>query len=202
MVAVKSVKEFAQKNEKDLRAFSRYKTGINDTDILNDQIQDFYVRLIKSRALETYDESLGSFDSYIISLFCWTLLYLGKKNFRAQYRVISSVENKFMGEDSSDADIWNYVGARDAFLRIDRKYLNRCVSISEEYRIYECLQDFKKYIRRTESENYAYKMIYFLEHRKQGCRSKDIAGALGVSFAMVSRLKKRAFQKFLEWQSK
>lgn len=200
MVAVKSVKEFVEKNEKDLRSFSKHKTGIHDINLLDDQIQEFYVKLIKTRALETYDENLGSFRTYIVNLFCWTLNNLGKRNFRVRHKVISKVDRKTSDGRSVEEDVWNYVGFKDAHLKIDEKYINKRVLLSEEFKMSECFEDFKDYIRQTESEKYAYKMIYFLERKKQGCQSKDIAVGLGMSFAMVSRLKKKTLERFMEWQ--
>ena len=79
MVAVRDVREFAIKNQQDLVSFIIYKTGILDQDLIMDQIQDFYIRLIRSKALDKFDSTKGSFESYIFTLLCWMFPVFAKK---------------------------------------------------------------------------------------------------------------------------
>jgi len=111
MVVTKDVAGFVRHNEKDLRHFMSYKTGIYDKDLIDEAIQEFYIRLIKTRALETYDCEEGSFDTYVMNLFCWLLPLLKKKNFRFNHKVVSVVTTQASGY-AKEEDIWNLVSGK------------------------------------------------------------------------------------------
>jgi hypothetical protein len=111
MIAVRNVGDFFRHNDQDLRKFMVFKTGIYDREVINDALQEFYVRLIRTRALETYDENAGAFDTYVMNLFCWMLPILRSKNFRYNYNVVSTVKNEKNGE-IKESDVWDYVSGR------------------------------------------------------------------------------------------
>jgi len=109
MEVVKSVEEFAKKNEKELVAFMCSKTGIYDKQVIHDTIQDFYVKLIKSKALETYDPAKGAFATYMCNLFCWLLSLQGKRHFRIKYKAISRIPGRRENFSGVSSDVWDAV---------------------------------------------------------------------------------------------
>src|SRR5271157_2046171 len=100
MVVVKTVEEFCEKNEKELRAFMTYKTGIKDVDMINDTIQEFYKGLIMYHSLELYDENRApteeqnklNFETWICNNLCWLLNIMKRRNFRDRFEVYSQVD--------------------------------------------------------------------------------------------------------------
>jgi len=89
MVVVKTVEEFKEKNDEEMRAFMMYQTGIYDPEIINDTMGDFYLRLLQTRYLEEYDENRATtekgnilnYERWVCNNFCWLLPLLRKKNY-------------------------------------------------------------------------------------------------------------------------
>jgi len=109
MKPVKTVADFAKYNEKQLKTMFISKTGIRDKDIINDAIQEFYVRLIQTKALETYDEKEGSFNTYFFNLMCWMMPQMSRNNFRYNHEVLSTVEIREPTNSCKEKDIWDVV---------------------------------------------------------------------------------------------
>src|SRR6056297_3131349 len=112
MIIVRSVEDFARKNEDDLRRLMNYKTGIFDKNLVDEAIQEFYVKLIETKALETFDEDAGTFKSYITSLFFWTLPKTRKENFRINFDVLSSITVTKGASVEKNVDIWDYISTK------------------------------------------------------------------------------------------
>jgi len=92
-----------------------YKTGISDKDVVDDTLQEFYHRLITTKALETYDEQRGAFETYIMNLFCWMLTTLARHNFRYNHEVTSTVVITNQNFATEENDVWDHVKGRSAF---------------------------------------------------------------------------------------
>lgn len=117
MVIVKSVGDFQRKNEGELKAFMIHKTGIYDQDMINDTLQEFYARLIQSKALESFDAKMAptaeenqlNYDRWVCNNFCWLLPMLRKKNFRGVLKIKMSKEdldkkNTLVDEEAGERD--------------------------------------------------------------------------------------------------
>lgn len=95
MVVVKTVEEFRNKNENELKAFMMYQTGIYDAEIIRDTLQEFYLRLLQTKALEKYDENIATtksgnilnYERWICNNFCWLLPLLRKKNYTGVLKI-------------------------------------------------------------------------------------------------------------------
>jgi DNA-directed RNA polymerase specialized sigma24 family protein len=227
MVVVKTVRDFALQNEAQLRRFMRYKTGICDENMINDAIQEFYVRLIETNALGLYDETKGEFDTYISNLFCWMMPLLQRRNFRHRhatipkklrvkygledpklgchkkakfdYRMMSVIKKDDRMWSESD-DVFNFVHENHASLKISKAYEVSLYDGAEDPIIDAYVEEFKAYIRRTEPSKRAERMILFIDQKFAGCRSVDIAGMMGVSNNMVKIIKQNLQRKYHRWQ--
>jgi hypothetical protein len=114
MVVVKTVEEFQEKNENELKAFMRYQTGIYDQEIIKDTLQDFYVRLLQTRALEKFDENRATteegntlnYERWVCNNFCWMLPLLRKKNYTSVLKLLlpKSPEKSTSEKDDSEED--------------------------------------------------------------------------------------------------
>lgn len=202
MVPVRKVDEFVKENEDQIKHFMSYKTGIIDEDIINDQVQDFYIKLIETRALDTYDSKKGSFNTYISNLFCWMLPGMARKNFRVKYKVISRVSKRgslllLANEDAYD--VWDFVDTSKAKYRVSPQYDAFHVKMEEEEETERHLEEFKDYIRKTESDKNARRMITYLEQRYAGCNAVNVALTLGLSANMVKIIKQNLWDKYNQW---
>lgn len=229
MDVVNSVEEFVKRNENDLRRYMIFKTGIFDKNLVDEAIQEFYVKLIETKALETYDEDEGAFSTYITNLFCWTLPGLRNKNFRINFDVLSSV-SVGTGYDARRMDIWDVIYMRSN--RVSKFKPKKPASKREEIRTsteasnprisfnveasFPCpaldnmnedlfireLENFKDYIKKTESKRNAKRMILYIDRKLDGCLSVDIAKMLKVSTTMVRIIKRELRYKYLKWKKK
>jgi hypothetical protein len=206
MVVVKNVRDFAVQNEEDLKRFMRFKTGIYDEDIIRDTIQEFYVKLIETRALDKFNVdrvSYGSvealFDTFICNLFCWLLPIMARRNHRARYdfffRVVCGCA--YMGQP----DVWEHLGEHSMMYRVNELYHAAHVSQTEEEEIDRRLDEFIEYLKRyEESPKKVRRMEIYLRHRNDGCSGVEIAGMLSVSNNMVKLIKKDLRAKFDAWE--
>lgn len=202
MVMVRDMKKFAILNEDHLIRFFKYKTGINDPQIINDCIQEFYFKLFKTKTLENYDEKQGSFDTYVLTFFCWILSYFKNRNFRNKYNAISEVKIQH-GNTEETYDIWNLVNNITGPYRIDMSHpLHSIFEEEAENSLQNYFHDFKEYIKRTESKYRAHQMLVFIDGKTDGCKSTDIAGMLGISDNMVKIIKQRVRIKFDLWKKR
>lgn len=201
MEIVRDVKEFVDKNESQLQKFFIYKTGIKDKELIREHLQDFYVKMIQTRALESYSVDKGSFDTYISTLLCWLLPARAKKNVSVQYKFVSSVKKKdqcFREED----EVWDHIGNFEGPFKVDFSPCTpRILDDPDEKLFIQYLDDFKEYIKRTESAKSSDSMLIFLQRKQEGCNSSEIAIALGVSDNMVKIYKQRLRRKFEIWQT-
>jgi len=205
MVEAATVKDFVKKNEEHLKKFMTYKTGITDKDILHDTIYSFYVSLIETRALDEYDPSKGKFDTYIITLFCWTFPLSKKKNHRVMYNHVSEIYNNY-----KYMDVWEFLGkGNDYGYKIEGSFdksegdmwgdhAHAYFSTKDECQAY--LSDFISYIEKTEPPKKAKRMIEILKKRGAGCKSVDIAQTLRVSPNLVKILRQDMRKKFDDWK--
>lgn len=207
MVIVDNVRDFAIQNEKDLRKFMQYKTGIHDKDIIDDTIQEFYVRLIESRALERFDEDrcLGSkkkgFETFICNLFCWMLPVMARKNFRVRFEVVSRVKERTR-YCNRETDVWDYMGPASTY-RADKGYEAahlRSPSFEED-KVY--LDEFVGYLESSvKSPKKRERMKIYLSNISAGCTGSQVACVLSVSNAMVSMLKADIRDRYEEWKNR
>jgi hypothetical protein len=201
MEIVRDVKSFVEKNGKQLQKFFTYKTGINDREMIHEHLQDFYVRMIQTKALEHYRENKGSFDTYISTLLCWLLPYKAKKNVSVQYAFITRVRSATQTVDNAD-DIWDHMGTFNGPYRIDFSPCTpRVFDDESESTFNQYLEEFKSYIRETESRRSARQMIVFLDCKQTGGNSSDVAAILGVTDNMAKIIKQKLQKKFERWKT-
>lgn len=201
MEIVRDVKSFVTKNGEQLQRFFIYKTGITDRELIHEHLQEFYVKMIQTHALETYDEEKGSFDTYISTLLCWLMSYKKKKNLNIKYSFISSVcvDSQSLCDES---DIWDHVGTFEGNFKVDFSPCTpRTFDNSDEEIFNHYLKEFKEYIHITESPKNIDRMLTFLECKENGCNSSEIAVVLGVSDNMVKIIKHRLKEKFGRWKT-
>lgn len=201
MEIVRDVQSFVEKNGTQLQRFFIYKTGITDRELIHEHLQEFYVKMIQTRALESFDENQGSFDTYISTLLCWMLPYLAKKNVSAQHDFITRVFKK--GQPETDAeDVWDHMGTFEGPYKIDFSPCTpRIFDDGDEELFSQYMEDFKKYIKRTESKKVTHQMFTYLSGKQNGCCSSDIAILLGISDNMVKIIKQRLQVKFERWKT-
>jgi|WetSurMetagenome_2_1015567.scaffolds.fasta_scaffold545873_2 hypothetical protein len=201
MEIVRDVKSFVERNGEQLQRFFIYKTGITDRELIHEHLQEFYVKMIQTRALESFDEKEGSFDTYISTLLCWMLPYRAKKNVSVQYKFVSRVFRD--GRPECDAeDVWDHTGTFEGPYKVDFSPCTpRSFDENDEELFSQYLKDFKKYIQKTESEKVTHQMFTFLSGKQMGLRSSDIAILLGVSDNMVKIIKQRIQVKFERWKT-
>ena len=200
MVVVRDVREFARKNEEHLKRFFKYKTGILDRDLMADQIQNFYVRLIQTNALETYREDKGDFRMYVMTLLCWSLSVSKQKSKRAKNKVTAISNFKHANKEMLE-DVYNYVSTDSSYFRVDGS--STFVRDHEyDYQLGAKLESFRSYIRKTENDTKAHQMVTFIDNKIDGCNSTDIAIMLKVSENMVKIIKQQLKKKYYEWKKK
>jgi DNA-directed RNA polymerase specialized sigma24 family protein len=199
MVVVRDVKEFAKKNEAHLKRFLRYKTGIIDRDIISDHIQEFYVRLIQTGALDSYCEEKGSFNVYIFTLLCWSVAVVAKKYKKEKTLLISHVKNR---RHNCEEDIWDYVSKNYGFYKISGREYTELFEYDFDYDLDKYIDNFREYICEKEQGNRAKQMVIFINNKKDGYKSTDIASMLNVSDNMVKIIKQRVKKRYNEWKKK
>jgi len=203
MQVVNTVEDFKRYNENDLRSFMAYKTGIYNRDLHDEAIQEFYVKLIETRALETFDPNYENkprrFDSYILTLFCYLMPELKKNNHRARYSMVTKVN---VGHHSPKmVDIWEFVSKEDlnSEFAVSHTYSASALEMRQDDEINLYTQDFIEYLRRTEPKKKADRMIEYLTRKLQGCNGTDIAHMLGLSNNMVKFIKRDLYEAFNDW---
>lgn len=209
MVRVTNVDEFARKNEGDLRRYMTYKTGIRDSNIIRDTVQEFYVKLIETRALDTYDPKLGTFKTYIMTLFSWLFPVLANRNPRARYTLVSWVQQNGRGKGNDDDAIVD-VYERTASLGespyidnvVDPRYAASHVCLNDDIHANIELGDFMRFVQRTRTRKAASRIHSYLVHRTSGCNGADVARILGVSNNMVKMIKEQVKESYEEWRGK
>lgn len=200
MEIVRDVKSFVEKNGEQLQKFFIYKTGIFDRELVHEHLQEFYVKMIQTKALETYSEKEGSFEAYIYTLLCWMLPYKAKKNVAVQYEFITRVRREDQTAFDAD-DIWDHLGTFEGPYKVDFSPCTpRILEERDEELFNQYIEEFKEYISETESERVSYQMFTYLEGKQNGCNSSDIAKILGVSDNMVKFIKQKVQRKFELWK--
>jgi hypothetical protein len=204
MQRVNTVEEFKRKNEHELRSFMAYKTGIFNKELHDEAIQEFYVKLIETRALETFDPNYENkprrFDTYIMTLFCYLLPELKKNNHRARYPMVTKVN--IGHHEPKMIDIWEFLNKEDlqSEFAVDRTYSISALEMRQDDEMNLYVKDFIGYVKRTEPEKKANRMITYLTHKLQGCNGTDIAQVLGVSNNMVKFIKNDLYEAFNDWK--
>jgi DNA-directed RNA polymerase specialized sigma24 family protein len=201
MEIVRDVETFVEKNGEQLQRFFIYKTGITDRELIHEHLQEFYVKMIQTHALETYDEEKGSFDTYISTLLCWLLSYKKRKNLSIKYKFISSVSTDSQSV-SEESDIWDHVSISEGNFKVDFSPCTpRIFDNTDEYMFNHYLNEFKGYIHKTELPRNRDRMLTFLECKENGCNSSEIAVVLGVSDNMVKIIKQKLREKLERWKT-
>ncbi len=204
MVEVKTVPDFITHNDSELRSFFVFKTGIYDKVLQDEAIQEFYVKMIETHALESYPESYLPFKTYVCNLLCWTLPQMKKANVRACYNMVSTVTVSIGDSNKREVDVWEYVGNHNIHsdYSVDATYTNSLLEHEDESTLERELDDFISYVRRTEPEKKANRIETFVKHKMYGCKAIDIAKMLGVSNNMVKIIKDDAYRKFKRWSGR
>jgi len=229
MVAVRSVEDFAKRNEGDLRRMMNFKTGIFDKNLVDEAIQEFYLKLMETRALETFDEKEGAFNTYISNLFFWSLPIIRRNNFRINFDVLSSVSVSDNNR-CKNVDVWDFVSTKSPrsteFLpkkplskrteeekdssahnslgisfNVDGRFNCSALDSAQEESFCRDLEDFKRYLKRTEPKNKYKRMETYLDKKLEGCLNTDIAVILKVSTTMVRLIREDCKKKYNKWKS-
>ena len=207
MVVVDNVKDFAKKNEEDIRRFLTSGKGkfIFDADMVNDIIQNFYVRLIKSDALSNFDPKIASFETYIITILCNMLPYEKKRNPNARYSHVSVLSNPDSHSNhEEDLDVFDFVYGANAHSEygIVRYNMPDSVYLQEDMESVNNMLAFIEYLKETEpNKAKVERMVCFLEHKMLGLKATDIASILGVSDNMVKIVKNNIYDKYKKWEN-
>lgn len=197
MEIVRDIKTFVRKNGEQMKKLFIYKTGIKDQELVKEHLQDFYVKMIQTGALESYKEDRGTFENYIFTLMCWLLPQKAKKNIAIKYTFVSQVST----DSNTREDIWDHAGDFSGPFRFDFcPCTPRIVEEQEERTYCQYLKEFKEYIVSTETVHSSDQMITFLTMKEEGCRSSDIAIHMGVSDNMVKFIKQKVQRKFERWK--
>lgn len=199
MIAVRNVRDFVRINGEEVKRFYQYKTGIRDSDIVQDNLQEFYKKLMTSRALETFDESKGSFDTYIFNQLCWLLPYLAKKNSRLRHPAISYVSVVKKGMETEE-DVYDFVAHEYSMFKIDYQFSSHFHDYEEAVATKDYIRRFQNFIKDTETPNEASQMITFINQKKVGCRSCEIARLLNITDSRVNQIKRKLKSKYELWQ--
>lgn len=206
MECVKTVRDFALKNSDDLERFMIFKTGIRDPDVIKDTIQEFYVKLIETRALDTYDPARGTFKTYIMNLFCWLFPILANRNVRMKYTFLSSMKDHSQNGhwNGCYTDIFDGVatGGNGPYVEhvVDGCYAVSSIHENEEVEADISMREFIDYLHRTQSRKAAARLVPYIEHRTEGCNGADVAKILGVSNNMVKIIKENAKRSYEQWR--
>lgn len=205
MECVKTVREFALKNENDLKRFYIHKTHITDPDMVRDTIQEFYVKLIQSRSLETYDPSKGSFKTYIMNLFSWLFPVLANRNLRMKYTFVSQVAERDNGVWGGEyTDVFNVVASSKAgpYVEnaVDSTYSAAHVHVNDEQESLRTLREFIEYVKSTQSPKTAERIISYISLDRQGCTGRDIVKILGGSVKTIKLVKNKVAETYQQWK--
>jgi DNA-directed RNA polymerase specialized sigma24 family protein len=208
MVVVKTVEEFYKKNHNDLKSFMMFKTGITDTDLINDTLQEFYLRLVGHNILDTYDdkrapnekENKQNFESWIMYRLCWVFTYMKKKEEKEEhYNSISQVEDI---EDSSVKDIWEVIDTtkRNKFFTVNKDYHASLMEQEDENSVNKHLNSFLRHIEKRLPEKRAGEIKKYMLYKAQGLNNVDIAACMGMSSTMVNFIKEDAARRYKSWK--
>jgi len=202
MVVVNNVGDFAYKNEKDVLNLLRYK-GITDKNVAKDILQNFYIRLLKSDALSTYNPEIAGFERYITTILYNMLPYENKRNPTRRYKHITCVYNQDSeGRESTDVFDLVYGCTDDNNYGISKKNAPSSLYISEEEEITKHICSFIQHIKDTEPDKVkAQKMICYIESKMHGCVANDIALMLGVSDNMIKIMKNSLYERYKKWET-
>lgn len=218
MEVVDNIADFAKKNENDLRRFlsgGRSGKGIRDADLVNDIIQNFYVRLISSNALGKFDpssvdekENINSvFNSYILTILCRMLPHEKRRNPNSRYTHISAVSSSEGGSSryEDEADIFDFVYGGSDHLEYGVKRRDLMPSCFHQDEEDECIRhfiSFTEYLKENEpNKAKAERMVAFVEGKMQGVLATEIAVILGVSDNMVKIIKNNIYDKYKKWDN-
>ena len=206
MIVVNNVEAFAKHNEEDIRRYLTNGKKIFDPEMVNDIIQNFYMRMIRSCALSKFDPELASFDTYVLTMLCRMLPYEKRRNPRARYSHVSSFSNPegspSQGVDELDIFELVYNSSSNQEFSVMRKNMPSCVNQKEEDDCVKHMLSFIDYVKASEpNKKKADKMVCFLEHKMQGCLATDIARMLGVSDNMVKIMKNSIYDKYKKWDT-
>jgi len=217
MIVVKTVEDFKKHNDADLQSFFIYKTGIIDKDLRDETLQEFYVKLIETKALETFDPNKATnpvaergFETYIMNLFCWSLPIIKKKNVKMELKSIG--DNKYIkmkiphitdiSRDDKRVNIWDILTTDGSSnLSLDSSYNSSLTEFQKEEEMNKSIEDLIKYIKKTERKKKSDKMELFIRRKMEGCKSMDIALMLGVSNTMIRILKVDVYKKYQFWKN-
>lgn len=204
MVVVRTVEEFQRYNEKELRSFVTYKTGIVDKDIIDDTIQEFYLKLISSRSLEKFNGNEGaSFNTWVCNLLCWLLPVLKSKNFNIKYRPIGSMED-LNNDPSIKEDLWNYVHDSvynsSMSLRLDRCFEMDIVYEDDILLEERLLSAFIRHLKRVLPEKKYRIYISYIKHRFEGMNAEQLIPTMGLARSTLSQLKGDIKKELIKWK--
>jgi DNA-directed RNA polymerase specialized sigma24 family protein len=204
MVVVDNPRDFQKKNEEDIRRYLTNSKNIYDPELVNDIIQNFYVRLIKSEALKNYDPKRARFETYMLTILCRMLPHEKRKNPMARYSHVSAINYTEGGTArcAEDVDIFDFVYGLEeqTEFSVARKNRPSAVYQDEEDESIKHMIAFIAYVKKTETnKKKSDSMICFLERKMDGCLATDIANMLGVSDNMVKIMKNSIYDKYKKW---
>ena len=210
MTVVDNVSDFAKYNEDDIRLYltsPRRGRGLYDPELVNDIIQNFYLRLLKSDALKKYDPAIGSFKTYVITILSNMLPQERKSNHSSRYKHLSSIikPSAVVSLGAEESDIFNFfscVGADTDFAVAQHKNIYSSLFQEEEDLSIRHFISFISHVKKTEpNKKKADAMVCFLENKMRGCLGSDIALMLGVSNNMVKIIKNNIYDKYKKWDN-
>jgi len=183
---------------------------------------------------------MASFETYITNQLCWMMPVLSKQNFRHKHTLArkgyvekyvqndirrGNVQSNRITMDYSmvtcapplsertwvkDTSVFEVVSNEHAYYKVCSAYETSLFDDTIDPAASGYIENFKNYIRSTETPKMAEKMITYLDHKLEGCKGVMIAtmiksskkGAekkVGVSNNMVKIIRQNLQRKFVKW---
>lgn len=201
MVVVRTIEEFQRHNEKELRTFMISKTGILDKDMINEAIQECYIRLISTRSLEKFkDGEAASYNTWVCNLLCWVLSGLKKKNFNQRFNPISHVRaNQNNSFFSRDTEIWEHINSNKDFI-LDKSINADLINDNSIDKTERLKSSFIRYLYRVSSKEKADFYVKYMQYSEQGMTSESIAPILNTTGSVLCHAKKKLLKKMKKWR--
>jgi len=77
MVVTRKIETFVRENDSDMRAIACSRTGIHDTEILNELMARFYTALLQNKTLDKWDPTKGRYETYTTTMLMWVARKMG-----------------------------------------------------------------------------------------------------------------------------
>lgn len=210
MVQVKTIEEFVEKNHKELIKSIHYLHKSLSKEDVEEISQNFYLCIIKIKALEKYNPNSGAcFSTYIWRALKWMIadhLNMKTKHNRPIGEEVGiqsfySGENDKYSTSASIEAVWSNLGEFDGKYKISPLFTNSFSNTERSTEILKNIEEFKGYLMSLkEKEKKKSNMVKYIEFVDFGLKGIDIAKKFSVSNTMVKNIRKDVQKYFVEWK--